>query len=266
MRIWMEYKIISGRTMETRRSLFGVRAPGQVQGQRAPRKAGSSSAKKIAANEREEKKRLARSLNCNFSRQDFFITRKYSDEIRPENYGEAEKTIARDLAKARKKFKALTGRTPRVIWVTANWSPKRKAPARLHHHLVVEPEMAKILCQMWEGDKCYSLEHLRDQGDYSNLAAYMLDNVHGRPGGQRYHSSRNLDKPIYTEPVPVEDAEGIQPHKGAVIQDHEQSLDEEGRVIGTYLREVLPEPPKVRGGQIVLPRPPKRGGKKHGGG
>lgn len=261
----MEYKIISGRVEEVRRSYLPVRSPGEPKGRRAPRRAGSSSERKIIANEQEAKKKAARTLNCNFGAGDILLTAKYDREHLPADYATGEKTVKRIIDKARRRFKKETGRTPKLFWVTANWSPKRKAPARLHHHLVCEADFAQLLFELWEAGTV-SLEKLDNRGDHSDLAAYLLENVQGKPGGERYHVSRNLDKPIYTEPVPVEDVEDVRPEKGAVIQEHNHSLDEEGHVVSTYMRCVLPVRPRVRGGVVVMPRAEKRGGRKGGSG
>ena len=87
----------------------------------------------------------------------------------------------------------------------------------------------------------------------------MLANVHGRPANERKWSGcRGMERPIYTEPVEVGDIEGVQPLPGSVITDTGRSEDEEGNVIGSYLRCRLDKPPKVRGGQIVFERAGRR--------
>ena len=61
-----------------------------------------------------------------------------------------------------------------------------------------------------------------------------------------------------TEPEEVSDVEAVTPEYGSTIMDVEHTQDEDGRVTGSYLRCRLPERPKVRGGQIVLPKRGRR--------
>ncbi|MFX7845333.1 hypothetical protein ABTK14_24050, partial [Acinetobacter baumannii] len=79
----MEYQIISGNVVEIRRCMLSSRQALAVGKKRAPRTAGTSSKKKIDANEREAVKRLARIINCNFRPGDLWLTLKYSDDRLP---------------------------------------------------------------------------------------------------------------------------------------------------------------------------------------
>ena len=95
---------------------------------------------------------------------------------------------------------------------------------------------------------------LNDEGDYSRLAEYMVKNAHVQAEKNRWSCSRGMARPIYTEPVEVADVEDMQPDYGAVVKDVIETQDEDGRVIGKYMRCALPARPKVRGGQIILPK------------
>lgn len=263
MRQLMEYKIISGRVTEIRRSYLPVRQEGQPGKKRAPRKAGSSSEKKIKANEKSSAMEAARVINATFGKGDAFVSAKYDDEHLPGSYEEAEADLAKVFRELRKQFKALYGRNPKLFWVTANWSPKRQAQARVHHHVVMERDAEPIFHAIWQGGG-YNLEELDNRGDHSDLAAYLVENVHGRPGKKKWHVSRNVSRPIYTEPEAVEDVEAIKPEKGSVVKDFVSVSDEDGHVTSTYMRCLLPTAQKVRGGKVVTPRKEKRGGRKRG--
>lgn len=262
MRKLMEYKIISGRTVETRRSWLSIgptyRKP------RGTRRAGTSSLKKIKANERECIRKLARLINCNFGAGDGFMTLKYDDAHYPADlsYESAAENLKKFLRKLRTIYRRETGRTLPSVAITANWSPRRQAPARLHHHLVIPSDAVETAREIWQqfgGAGTVIVKELNDEGDYTKVAAYMLENVHGRPAGEnRYHPSRGLCQPIYTEPVEVDDVEDLQPDYGAVVKDVEETTDEDDRVVGKYQRCVWKTAPKVRGGQIVLPKRPGR--------
>ncbi|MBR5094462.1 MAG: hypothetical protein IK095_05155 [Oscillospiraceae bacterium] len=252
MRKLMEYKIISGKVVETRRSWMPVRQAGEPKPTRGTRKAGNSSEKKIRANETESARELARAINCTVQAGDIFCALKYDDGHLPESYEEAAADMRRFLRVLRREFRKVFGRLPWLFWVTANWSPKRQAPARLHQHLVAERDAIALVERLWQGGGL-NIELLDGRADHSDLAAYMVANVHGQPAKKKWHASRNVRRPVYTEPVEVDDPEDVQPERGAVIREHQVTLDEDGRVVGSYLRVVLPEPVKVRGGQVVIP-------------
>ncbi len=258
MRKLVEYKIISGQVVETRRSWLQVRQPGEARKGRAPRKAGNTSEKKIKQNEASSTKELARVINSTFRAGDAHVVLKYDNDSIPADYEAAALRLKKFLERVRREFRHRFNRLPVLCWVTANWSPRREAPARLHHHLVVEKEAAAVIHELWDGGG-YSEEDLDGRGDHTDLAAYMIANVAGLPAGKKkWHATRNVSRPIYTEPVAVYDVEGIQPDKGATIKAHESYADEDGRITSAYLRCVLPVRPYVRGGKIVMPAQKKR--------
>lgn len=262
MRKKMEYKIISGRTVEIRRSWMTVdpspRRP------RGTRRAGASSLRKILANERETVLKLGRVINCNFSGADgdAFVTLKYIPAMRPGSYEDAKKIFKRFLDLLRKEYRKETGQNLAAVWVTANWSPKGEHPAAEHHHAVMPSGAVELIRRLWPrygGAGTVSVSDLRDQGDFTPVAAYMLANVHGRPANERKWSCcRGMERPIYTQPVEVRDIESVQPLPGSVVEDVSRSVDEEGNIVGSYLRCRLDRPPKVRGGQIVFERAGRR--------
>ncbi len=246
----MEYHIISGNVIETRRSYMAMRP----RKRRGTRVAGASSQKKILANERETVKRLARILNCNFSTGLLWVTLKYSNGRLPESYEEAQKTMEKFLRKLRAGVEGL-----KYVDVTANWSPKHDRPARLHHHIALPVDLSlDALRRLWPEGEIY-IETVSRPGDLTGLAAYMLANVRGlEPGKKKYSCSKGLKKPVYTEPRPVDEIEGVQALPETWVVDGETSRDDEGRVIGSYIRAVAQEPPKVRGSMVILPRRKKR--------
>lgn len=265
MRKLVEYKIISGNIIETRRTYMTIRNPGE-KSRRAPRTAGNTSEQKIKANERDSVKELARRINANYKRGDGHIVLKYEEHNLPRDehgkpsYEEAEKCLAKFIRKYRAAFRKAYDRDPLVVDVTANWNPHKNCPARLHHHLVIEKEGRELVFQLW-GEETVRFEALDGRLDHSDLAAYLVANVKAAPGKKRWHGTRNLAKPIYTEPVEVDDVEDVRPEKEAVIKEHSVSTDEDGRVISSYLRVAVAHRPKVRGGKIVMPKKKKRGGR-----
>ena len=257
----MEYHIISGRIIETRRVYMAARSEGKKK--RGTRVAGNTSMRKIAINERDAVKRLARTLNANFFRGFLFVTLKYANCRLPESWLAAQEIGASFLNKARKLFRRETGNGLRYVAVTANWSQENKRSARLHHHLVMDPDVSMdMLSKLWPEGEFY-VRRVSNPGDLTGLAIYLLDNVKTQEGPRglgltsgkkKYTTSKGLIEPIRTEPKPVAEIEGVEALPGTFVLDGEQSYDEDGKIIGSYLRAAAQEPPKVRGTMVILPR------------
>ncbi len=270
MRKLMEYKIISGRTVEIRRCWMSTDR--EIRKTRGHRKAGNSSLKKIRQNEKDGIRRLARLLNCNFDAGDAFVTCKYDDrhlpigeetdpdQKREEEYQAAKRIFTKKfLSKLRKEYRKASGKALAAVWVTANWSPKKDAPARLHHHLVIPRDAAELARQIWEakygGLGTFSLESLDGRGDHSDMAAYLWANVQGRPANEnRFSACRGMKQPVVEEPQEVTDVEDVKPLKGSTVRDVEETRDEDGRVISKYMRVTLKRQPKIRRQTIVYER------------
>lgn len=260
MKQLMEYHIISGRVIETRRVYMACRDGKKKT--RGTRIAGNTSAKKIALNERDAVKRFARTLNANFGMTGFlWVTLKYSDKRLPASYLSAQDLASAFLNKARKAYKREMGKSLRYALVTANWNQQDKREARLHHHLVVDPDMSlDLLSKLWPEGEFY-VRRVSNPGDLTGLAAYMIENVRVldnergiQPGKKKYTVSKGMAEPIRTDPQPVKDIEGLQPLLNCAVLGAEPTYDEDGRLIGSYLRTLAPEQPKVRGSMVILPK------------
>lgn len=258
MRKLMEYKIISGRTVEIKRSWFSENK--DYTKPRGTRRAGTSSEKKIRANEKSSTRQLARVINCNFDAGDMFCTLAYDGNHYSSSfdYEQAKAKLKKFREKLRKAYVKQTGKKLKAIWVTANWSPHRNAPARLHHHMILPGDALELARKIWEefgGPGTFKMEGLDSRGDHTDMAAYMMENVHDLPAGEnKWSCCRGMDRPIYTEPVEVCDLEDVKPEYGSTIVDVEENRDEDGVLISKYLRCKLKERPIIRGGQIVLPK------------
>jgi len=258
MRKLMKYYIVSGSTVEERISYLPIRSS-TVKKSRGIRRAGSSSARKISANERQEELRLGRILNANFQQGGYLVTLKYSDSRLPADYEE----LCKNGEKLMRRLRILCQRAGvplKRVLVNANWSPKRGAPARLHHHLVINELPLDLLKELWpEGE--LDIRTLERGKDLTSLAAYLCRNVRAE-GKRKWAPSRGLAGPTYSEPEPVENTEAIEIPISAANIHQQPTLDDDGRQVGAYLRCTLPEPPKIVHGRLVIPRPPKRGGHK----
>lgn len=247
----MEYHIISGKVIETRRCWMpDNRSKRKVRGQKV---AGSTSEQKIKANEREAVRKLGRILNTNFADGLLFVTLKYEDEYLPADYEELKKNASKFLRKLRSIAPDL-----HYVMVNANWSPRKHCKARLHHHLIVPIMSMDMLAELWTVGKVYT-ELVRNPNDLTTLAAYLVDNVHDLPAGRKkWTTSKGMDKPIYTEPKPVEDLGAIQPIPNTAICEATNIKNEDGYVDGSYMRCITQERVKVRGGMVILPKKKKR--------
>lgn len=278
MKKLMRYHVITGRVVEEVASFLSSRADRKKP--RGVRRAGTSSLTKIKANEKSSVRRLARGIAANFSAGDAFATLKYDADHYPgsinaaenvpgsEGYTRAEDDREKFLRKLKRLYKKQTGQALKAYWVTANWHPADDGghASRLHQHIVLPSDAVELARRLWPefgGEGTVNIKDLDSDPDRTRLAEYMVGNVHGRlPGAKGWSGTRGMDKPIVSEPEEIGSVDEIQPPPGAVIKDVHEVTDEDGIVIGKYLRYVLPKAPKVRGGQIVLPRAPKRGGKR----
>ena len=263
----MEYKMISGSVVEVKRTWMSARP--NVKKPRGTRIAGNTSERKIRQNEIERVKQLARIINANVEKGWMLVTLKYDNEHLPADYEALKESGKKFCRSLRAAFKARYGRNPRLIMVNANWKPPESGngegcPARLHHHIVIEECSWDMLRDIWPTPNGVSIEPLDGRKDHTALAWYLVHNVHGLERGQcAWSTSRgNLAKPIYTEPEPVDNVEEIEVIPTANQTAFERLDDEDGRAVSTYVRCILPCKPTVRGRQIILPRPPRRGGRK----
>lgn len=249
----MQYYILSGKVMETRRSYLPARA--LLPKKRGTRKAGASSLAKIKANEREQVKKLARILNCNLDKSWLHIVLNFDEEHLPANLEELDKIASKFFRTFRADFKKQTDRNPKYIFVPANWSPRKNRPARLHIHLIVESFSVDRLKELWKYGGVMS-EDIDGRQDHTSLSVYLIHNIQlskAFKGRRVWNTSRgNLEKPIYTEPEEVSSYDGIDLPKDAIQTDFAMIEDEGGKIVGAYSRCILAEAPRIRGGQVII--------------
>nr|DAO25555.1 MAG TPA: hypothetical protein [Caudoviricetes sp.] len=246
MRKLVEYHIVSGRCVETRRCILDV-SPRTRMGRksRSKRIAGNSSARKIAANEKEAVRRLARIINCNFRAGDLWLQLKYSDERLPEDMEAAKKEVSKFLRNVGSRYRKETGKSLRYVLTTSDTDPRTGKKVRLHHHLVMDRAAWEVVTRYWPEDQCgYTL--LDGRGDYTGIARYMVSNACKDAHAKKWSSSRGLEKPIYTEPVIVRDVDGIQAPEGALVKEKTIIDDEETGLRYGYVRAVMPDRPSAK--------------------
>ena len=231
----MEYKIIAGRTEEIRRVMMDR---GRQHFRRNTRIRKRSSLLKILQNEREAVKRLARVLNCNFGAGDLWVTLTYAEE--PGSWEAAELELKKFLRKLKRSFERETGEKLRYVYSHGRKGHEGE-DVRIHHHLVLPAMPYELITSIWPADDV-TYRRLDGRGDYTGVARYMIQNAgHDVPGAQKYHPSRGLAQPIYTEPVPVfKTSERIRVPRGARIQERTEYQDAETGMFGAYVRYTRP--------------------------
>ncbi len=238
----MEYKIISGRTVEVRRSMLDARPEYNAHQRRGVRVRGKTSLRKILANEREAVKNLARLLNCNFQAGDLWVTLTYSPERLPADREAAKADIQKFLRKVRGLYKKTTGESLRYVVTTSDKSPRDGEKARVHHHIVMDALAYEVIEKLWPKEDI-SYRRLDGRGDYTGVARYMVENAGRAEGKRRWSSSKGLRKPVYTEPVPVRAGERMRIPPKAVLREKNEFTDRETGMYSAYARYTVPRRP-----------------------
>ena len=197
----------SGKVVEKSQFFVGERKP------RAPKKKGSSSLSKKDSNMNQAVRRLARVLNCNFTKGDLFLTLTYDEhhlnrlENKADNADKACQLFWRRISRILSDI----GVKIRGVWITADKDEASGNPVRLHHHLVVGSEGFDItwenkkligckingreVSEIW-GNGSVHVEYLKQQDDYTAVANYMVRQAVGGMDAKKWHTSRGLAKPI----------------------------------------------------------------------
>lgn len=208
-----------------------------------------SDVKQQQRNEANAEKRLARTLNENFSHADRLLRLSYAEErfetlggekADPEElFKNANRQLKLWLRRVRRACKA-AGVPFRFVAVTADMDGKTGEYVRVHHHVVVNAEAAEIALGKWTagGTHC---EHLYNEVDYLALAHYLLAQVRWVPDEKKYCPSRNLAQPQPKDVIARSGAELSVPRGG-------QLLHRAGWTPGMpqYIRYILPEVGKIR--------------------
>ena len=201
--LYMITKIISGEIVERRKTRISRRPA-----KRGGRIRGNSSEKKIVGNLEYAKLQLARTLNCNYTRGDLWLTLTYDTaglaKIRDDYHAakkEAGKFVDRLVYRLKKQ-----GVVCRWVLSTSCIDGETGELVRLHHHLVITGEGFRMegrtlmlgeecLDDIW-GNGTVDYKALRNQKDYKPLADYIVNQARHVPDEKKWTCSRNMKKPI----------------------------------------------------------------------
>lgn len=182
---------------------------------RRNKRKGTTTAAKHDENERDCVKRLARIFNANFSHGDLLLTAKYDDDgfadlVRRamadrregENIEDAVLRMAEHDAqlylRRLRRILDKDGVELRAVVSTSDMDGQTGEFVRPHHHIVLPRVGFEAAAKAWHlGSVEYQI--LRDQDDYTPLAAYIIKQVRRRPDAKKYTCTRNLKKPVVNE-------------------------------------------------------------------
>lgn len=156
-------------------------------------------------------RKVARLLNTNCTHEDYYVTLTYSDpalarlksrmpaglsedEQRAYVYEQACKELENFIRRCRYACKA-AGVELRFIAVTSDRDHLDTVDRRIHHHLVVNADVIKIVKRAWRNGHV-DTPHLYNQKDYKPLAIYMIRQARRIKGKACYKPSRNLKQPV----------------------------------------------------------------------
>ena len=201
--LYMVEKIISGSVIERRKTRI-YRRPAK----RGGRIKGNSSEKKIAGNKEYAVLRLARTLNCNMSAGDLWLTATFTDEAlqrRGNSYESAKKEGRKFIDRLVYRLNKM-GVTCKWILVPSVTDGETGEEVRPHVHIIITGEAFRLenkqLCMGTEtvegiwGNGCVDVKFLRHQKDYYPLAAYIVNQARGAADEKKWTTSRNMKKPI----------------------------------------------------------------------
>jgi len=230
---WMVIRRTSGRVVE----LSTVFVPANTKPRRNKRK-GTTTAQKQDENERDAVKRLARILNANYTHGDLFLTCKYDDDgfaklartaIANRKEGQntedavleaAEHDLDNFLRRLKRhlKNKGIPSEDIRIVSSTSDMNGKTGEFVRPHHHLVVPRITFEEAAKLWNnGSVEYQI--LKDQDDYTPLAAYICAQVRRRPDAKKWSTTRNMKKTVVNERW-ADEGEILKPDRHGKLTGH----------------------------------------------
>ncbi|MCI2105421.1 MAG: hypothetical protein LKK00_01690 [Intestinimonas sp.] len=239
MKCLMRYAITSGRVVEKRDVLMEINLDPTKKRTRGRRRA-KSAEKQIERNGNETVLRLARILNSNFKGGDLFLTLKYDNGRLPDTLEEAKRLARNFMNRIARAYQKTTGEKLRWVLVTADRSAKTGEPVRLHHHIVMDAVDWELISKHWPADQ-FSYRRLDGSGDYIGVARYMVRNAGYVRGRRTWSSSQGLEKPVFSEPVPVKKAGSYRVPKEAKGIYREVKEDSESGFYAAYIRYVMPK-------------------------
>lgn len=244
--VYMERVIEAGKVRE--KIVYRVAANTRP---RQGRKKGSTLARKQDANERAAVKRLARTINANYTHGDLMLgltfadtaLRKLVDKVGsdPDTLFEAIEHEATLFLRRAKRALGEKGRELRAVIVVSDMDGDTGEMVRPHIHMIVPADGfamrdgvlmigGKPIKKVWgKGNVDYT--PLRDQDDYTPLAEYLMRQVRRRPDAKKYKITRNMRKPRLVSERLVYRSIPISAPKGAKVLHISQYVPGEAQYV-----------------------------------
>ena len=190
-----------------------------------------SDLRKQAQNDYSAEKNVARLINANFKQGDVLLGLDYGAAgyeklcMTFSGFADEEEYMQKIRAAAEHEMKLAVRRVKRelakngidfkYIAITSDMDGDTGAAVRVHHHLIVNAEAATIFEKKWTNGGVH-VKRLREQEDYTAIAAYFIAQVRKVPDAKKYASSRNLIRPQPKDRIVTSDAE-LKPPKGCKL-------------------------------------------------
>lgn len=140
-------------------------------------------------NDKRSKEWLCMLLETNFQGEGYYLTLSYNNKALPLSDKEAEKEASKFIRRIKEQCKRKKVADPVAVWCT-----ERGKKGRLHHHVIVKCGLTRDeLENKWnKGYKNSKVLQFNENG-LEGIARYLPKEP---IGARRWHSTRNLQKPI----------------------------------------------------------------------
>lgn len=206
--LYMVTKIVSGNVVERRKTRI-TRRPAK----RGGRVRGNSSEKKLVGNREYAKLALARTINCNMTPGDLWLTAKFDEtglEAIGGNFEGARKAGRKFIDRLVYRMKKL-GIVCKWFLAASEIDGETGELVRPHVHIIITGEGFSIrekrlyfgeelVDDIW-GLGTVDWQPLRHQQDYYPLASYLVNQARGVADEKKWTCSRNMKKPKVTREI-----------------------------------------------------------------
>ena len=175
-------------------------------------------------NEKKTEREAARLINKNFSKGDILLGLDYDNKSYRKVFGKTESAEERIRAAEKEAEKLLRrvrraakkdGIEVRAMLFIGDMDMETKQPTRIHHHIIVNREAAKLFEKKWRYCKNADFEPL-DGEDKIGLAKYLIGQRTHIKNAKAYTRTRNL-KCAEAKVIRAEFTDTLMPPKGASV-------------------------------------------------
>lgn len=183
-----EKRIYSGDILEI--EIYPISDIEKRKSRKEKRKESTKSQKNL--NEKNATKKITRSINVNFTEDDYVAHMTYDKKHLPLTVEDARNDVKKYIRRLRYHYKKDNLPSPKYIAVIEE-PEKGKKKGRLHHHLIISGGLPRDkIEELWGKGRC-NVDRLQpDEFGYEGLARYISKDPKGK---KRWIPSRNLEQP-----------------------------------------------------------------------